>query len=198
MPVDSGGRASRMFFIRKIGKGGHAMFSQGDHIVYGSSGLCEITEIGNSPFDASDTRIFYALHPVLSASTTMIYTPVDNAAVVMRPPMTKSQARALVEKMQTIPPLTVEHEKLRRDVYRTALNTADPEKLVSLLRTVALRRLETLRHGRRLTDADTDNERRARNNLLGELSLSLGVSHDEISGLLHRMFAPEEQPLPAE
>lgn len=174
------------------------MFSQGDHIVYGSSGLCEITEIGNSPFDASDTRIFYALHPVLSASTTMIYTPVDNAAVVMRPPMTKSQARALVEKMQDIPPLTVEHEKLRRDIYRTALNTADPEKLVSLLRTVALRRLETLRHGRRLTDADTDNERRARNNLLGELSLSLGVSHDEISGLLHRMFAPEAQPLPAE
>ena len=125
------------------------MFSQGDHIVYGSSGLCEITEIGNSPFDASDTRIFYALHPVLSASTTMIYTPVDNSAVVMRPPMTKSQAKALVEKMQTIPPLTVEHEKLRRDISRTALNTADPEKLVSLLRTVALRRLETLRHGRR-------------------------------------------------
>lgn len=174
------------------------MYSEGDHIVYGSSGLCEITQIGNSPFDASDTRVFYALHPVLSASTTMIYTPVDNAAVVMRPPMTKSQAKELVGKMQTIPPLTVEREKLRRDVYRAALSTADPEKLVALLRTVALRRLETLRHGRRLTDADTDNERRARNNLLGELALALGESLEEISGLLCRMFAPEEQAVPAE
>jgi len=169
------------------------MYSRGDHIVYGSHGLCEITDIISSPFDPSDTRTFYALHPVLCPPTTMIYTPVDNPAVIMRPPMTKPQAAALVKKMPDIPPLTVEREKLRRDVYRAALSAADPEQLVALLHTVALRRIETMRHGRRLTDADTDNERRARNNLLGELSLSLGVSHDEISGMLHRMFFPEQQ-----
>ena len=27
------------------------MYRQGDHIVYGSHGLCEITEIGSSPID---------------------------------------------------------------------------------------------------------------------------------------------------
>ena len=169
------------------------MYRQGDHIVYGSHGLCEITEIGSSPIDPNDTRTYYALHPVLSAPTTMIFTPTDNTAVIMRPPMTGKQARALLERMPEILPLSVEQEKTRRDIYRSVLSAAIPEQLVALLRTVAQRRLETLRHGRRLTDADTDSERRAHNNLLGELSLALGLSHEETAGLIQNALTPDSE-----
>ena len=167
------------------------MYRQGDHIVYGSHGVCEIKEIGTSPIDPADTRTYYALHPVLAAPTTMIFTPADNTAVTMRPPMTNTQARALLERMPDILPLSVEQEKTRRDIYRSVLSAAVPDQLVALLRTVAQRRLETLRHGRRLTDADTDSERRAHNNLLGELSLALGLSCEEAAGLIQNAIAPD-------
>ena len=62
------------------------MFSVGELMIYGTNGVCRVDEICNSPFDSSDTRLFYKLTPTPDRSNLVIYTPVDNDKVIMRPP----------------------------------------------------------------------------------------------------------------
>lgn len=156
------------------------MFQKGEFMVYGSLGLCEVKAVGKSPVDPSDVRVYYTLCPVYAPSGSVVFTPVDNENIVKRQPMTEEEANTLLEKAPSIPFLQVEKEKQRRDVYRAALQKADPVLLVALLRTVLSRRLDTTRTGRRLTDADTDYEKKARDNLVGELCLALSKDEEEV------------------
>lgn len=168
------------------------MFDKGDYMVYGCYGLCEVREVGKSPIDPTDQRVYYALHPVYAPSGSMIFTPVNNENVVCRTPITREEANALLERASEIPPLLVEREKLRREIYRGALQTAEPDKLVAVLRTVLQRRKDTGRIGRRLTDADTDYEKKARDNLVGELSLALSLTERETSKLVEGVLGAND------
>lgn len=169
------------------------MYQIGDFIVYGIHGLCKIENIGPSPFDPKESRLFFTLHPVYAAEASMIFTPVDNDTVVKRSPMTKEQANALIKVMPTIPALVVEREKDRRDIYRQALRTTDPMDLVALLRTVMERRFDRSRINKRLTDADTDFEKKAQDNLYSELSLVLDISVAQADEIVCAAITPVGQ-----
>ena len=160
------------------------MFQKGKYIVYGIYGLCQIKDIGASPIEPENKRTYATLHPVYAPENSVIFTPVDNETVVKRLPISRQEAEALLKKAGDIPTLTVEREKQRREIYRAALQTAEPEQFISILRTVLLRRNDMSRMGRRLTDADIDYEKKARDNLVGELSLALAIVEQEASLLL--------------
>ena len=100
--------------------------------------------------------------------------------------MNAAQAKALLLAIPNIPALSVEKEKQRRDVYRAALRSANPIRLVALIRAVAERRVETARIGRRLTDADTDCESKAKDNLFAEIAHVLSISREDVAALVER------------
>ena len=160
------------------------MFEKDSYIVYGSSGLCRVCDVGPSPLDPTDQRIYYALHPVSAKPSSMIFIPVENETVVKRQPMKIEQAKALLASISRIPALSVSKEKQRRDVYRAALKSANPIHLVALIRAVAERRVETARIGRRLTDADTECESKAKDNLFYEIAHVLSISRDDVAALV--------------
>ena len=85
------------------------MFKVGDHVVYGTNGVCLISDVTRSPFDKRDTRTFYVLKPLSGASTSLIYTPVDNEQVLMRPLLDRREAEALLEEIDRIPCLERTH-----------------------------------------------------------------------------------------
>ena len=69
------------------------MFQAGDLVVYGSTGVCRvegITQPGTSGADRD--RQFYLLKPLQQDG--VIYTPVDNAKVPMRPVISREEAEA--------------------------------------------------------------------------------------------------------
>ena len=156
------------------------MFEIGDLIMYGTNGVCRVTGFCSSPFDASDKREYYVLKPVHDQSNLVIYTPVENESVVMRPLLSPESANDLLAQINDIAAITVENEKMRREVYREALRTADPVNFVRIVKAVRLRREEFSRTRRRLPDLDIDFEHSAYNCLLSELSEVLGITRDEV------------------
>ena len=48
------------------------MFKVGDHVVYGTNGVCLVSDITPSPFDKNDRRTYYVLKPLSGASTSLI------------------------------------------------------------------------------------------------------------------------------
>ena len=83
------------------------MFSIGDKIMYGSEGAFTVAEYTSSPIDKNDPRQFYVLRPVHGPAGNVIITPVDNERIKMRPVMSRNEALALIDKIPSIPLLTV-------------------------------------------------------------------------------------------
>lgn len=165
------------------------MFNIGDHIVYGTNGVCRIVEIRNSPFDENDKRLFYVLEPVYDISNSVFYTPVENNNIVIRPLVSAEYARALLAKIREIELVHVEIEKKRRDVYRDLVMTTDPEKFISVIKTVAQRRREFRKTRRRLPDLDNDFEHTSRHCLYGELAEVLGIEREEVHNMVEELIA---------
>lgn len=160
------------------------MFSIGDKIMYGSEGAFTVAEYTSSPIDKNDPRQFYVLRPVHGPAGNVIITPVDNERIKMRPVMSRNEALALIDKIPSIPLLTVENEKKRRDTYRQALSGATCEDLVSIIKTVKARKEELIKNKKRISESDNDYETKARFCFYGELSISLDLPLDSIEAFI--------------
>ena len=156
------------------------MFQIGDLLFYGTNGVCRVSEICSSPFDSTDTRSFYKLTPISEHSTLVIYTPIDNDRVVMRPLISKEEAEALIARLGEIEKVAVAVEKYRKDAYREAIREGAPEGFVKILKTVRARREVFRKTRRRVPDLDNDFEFTAKNCLYGELCTVLGIPREEI------------------
>ena len=101
------------------------MFQPGDFVVYGSSGVCRVIQVGALEGKSADpTRQYYTLQPVFESER--IYTPVDSG-VFMRPAMTKEQGPGVYP----ADPLHREDLCTERNRPRCASTTRPPCKATS-------------------------------------------------------------------
>ena len=160
------------------------MFQVGEHIVYGVNGICRVAEIGPSPYDPTDTRIFYLLIPVNNPMSSTIYTPVDNDRVPMRRLMTREEIEALIEALPEVELLTVPVEKQRREIYRTVIGQLDPKGYVQVIKTVRRRRAELTAAHKHFPVTDLEYGRLAQHLLASECAHVMGMSEAEADGLI--------------
>ena len=156
------------------------MFSKNDYVFYGTAGVCRVEEICQSPFDKTDTRLFYVLKPVSCIGNETIYTPVEGLSR-MRPLMSREKAEALLLGGNGLGPLSIPTDKQRKESYKTALLSGEPSEYARLLNTVQMRRADALLQKRHLPDMDVDYESRAGKCLFSELSIVLGKTASEVS-----------------
>jgi CarD family transcriptional regulator len=160
------------------------MFEIGEHIVYGTSGICRVEEICSSPYDKNDTRTFYLLIPVHNPMGSTIYTPVDNDRVPMRRLMTREEIDTLIDAIPGIDLVQVPAEKQRREIYRTTVYALRPEGYVSVMKTVSRRREELAAARKHFPVSDMEYGRLARHLLYSEFAHVLGMSEDSIEGYI--------------
>ena len=156
------------------------MFEIGEHIVYGTSGICRVEDICTSPYDKKDTRTFYLLIPVHNPMGSTIYTPVDNDRVPMRRLMTREEIDALIEAIPGIEMVQVPVEKQRREIYRTTVFALRPEGYVSVMKTVDRRREELTAARKHFPVSDLEYGRIAKHLLYSECAHVLGVAEDRV------------------
>ncbi len=167
------------------------MFKIGDHIVYGTNGVCLVTDICSSPFDKKDARTYYILKPIAGHAESVIYTPVDNERVPMRALMSTEEVEELLARMHTIPHLPIPNEKGRREIYRTALAAGHPDSYIAVIKTILGRRTEFSGIGRRLPEFEIECDGIARRHLYTELSVVLGRPADEMEAYISERIGNE-------
>ena len=78
------------------------MFSIGEKVMYGGTGVCVVEEITSVKFSASQPgKRYYLLRPMYQTGT--IQTPADSGKVPIRPVMNRSEAEAVIDAMPTVP-----------------------------------------------------------------------------------------------
>lgn len=160
------------------------MFEAGEYVVYGSAGVCEVVEIGPLNLDGiSKDRLYYTLNPVYSEKS-VIYTPVDNQKVIMRPVITRAEADELVRGIESIEVMALKNDKTREEAFKQALHTCDYREWVKVIKTVYLRKMSRIEQGKKITFIDEKYLHIAEENLYGELAVVYGMPKSEVEDFI--------------
>ncbi len=160
------------------------MFNVNDIVVYGLNGVCTIVDIKQLCFGSMGGRAdqYFYLHPIGSKDDHVIYVPVNKVnsdASVMRMLWSQSELESVINNIENIAPLTINNEKNRREEYKNALLTLDPEKCIALIKSVKNRRKGTVRQRKNISEADLEFEKLATKFICLEVSVVLGIPYEE-------------------
>lgn len=156
------------------------MFSVGEYIIYGTTGVCRVEAIGPVQMSGfGKDKLYYTLSPLYSKGS-RVYISVDNDKVVMRPVLKKEEAEKLVEEIPSIELLWVADEKRREDIYKRALRSCDCREWIKIIKTLYLRKMSRIAEGKKVTVSDGKYLHTAEDRLYEELALALSMEKDEV------------------
>lgn len=163
------------------------MYAEGDWIVYGSTGVCQVSAVGRiQGIPAADReKVYYTLSPYRSRE--IIYIPVDSS-IFMRPVISRQEAEALLERVPELdaPACITRDLKLLREYYRNFLRTHTCEDLVRLIRSVREKNKKLEARGGHPRKIDQDYQKWAEELLYAELSTALHQPYDLVARRVER------------
>ena len=160
------------------------MFKKGEYVVNSNNGICEIADIIAMDMGAGNKE-YYVLIPV-DEKTAKIYLPVDIAEKRIRLAMKKDDAWRLIKEISAIDEVLVENEKEREKLYKEALASCEPKRLISIMKNLYIRRKKRLDEGKKTTALDERYFKLAENQLYGEIAFALGVQKSEINQIIEQ------------
>ena len=113
-----------------------------------------------------------------------IYVPVDREKVSLRRAMNREEAWEIIRDISGIEAVKIENEKLREQEYKKVLSSGNPRALVSIIKTMYLRRQKRIEQGKKTTAMDERYFKIAENYLYSELALALGKRKEEMRQLI--------------
>lgn len=156
------------------------MFETGTYIVCGQHGVCRVEGVGKLQLtEASKDRDYYTLSKVYSQGG-VIYVPADSEKIVMRPVISKEEAKELIAGMQEIDTLQIDNEKRKEEILKQAFKTCDNRDWVRIIKTLYARKQTRLAKGKKVTASDERFLRAAEENLYGELAISLNINKRDV------------------
>lgn len=156
------------------------MFQQGDRVIYGIHGLCEILGIDLKKYGKSSVE-YYILAPARNPAD-RYFVPTQNAAAVakLRPILTRNELDALLLSPETGRDAWIPDENLRKQRYRELINSGDRAALISMVRTLHIHRAEQIAQGRKFHLCDENFLRDAEALLSTEFSMVLDIEPSEV------------------
>jgi len=154
------------------------LYQVGDLIIYGGTGVCEVIDISQQ---LDKEQEFYVLKPLYQSC--IISTPVNTTKVLMRPIISKDEAKQLVDTIPSIQAEAYNNNDLRQleGHYRDSIKACDCMELLELSMSIYEKRQDAKLQKRKLGIVDERYMKRAEELLFGELSAALGIPKDEVS-----------------
>ena len=157
------------------------MFSIGDKVMYGGTGVCEVKDITSLKLSGMDrARDYYVLKPLYQSGT--IQTPVDNAKVPIRLVMTRDEAEKLVDAIPHVEASICMEKNLSalRNHYQQQISTFDSLDLIRVTKSIYAKKKDAESRQKKIGMTDEKFLRRAEDLLFGELAVALEISRDKV------------------
>lgn len=156
------------------------MYKQGEYVVCGNNGICQIECVTTLDLEGVDrAREYYLMKPVFSNGST-VYKPVDLQDGSVRPALNKEEAEELISAIPSIETIAIADERTLEKTYKELIHSSDPKALVSLIKTILLRKERRLLKGFKITALDSRYFKQAEDFLYGELSVALDVPRNQM------------------
>lgn len=170
------------------------MYQTGSLIIYGTTGVCRVTGVTQLDFSGHGTLVpYYTLAPLYQ--TGVIYAPVDNPKVFMRPVISKETAQQLIDQ---IPSIQAEafHSRSPQELsehYTHALQSHDCGDLIRLVMSIYTKKQDLTLQKRKFGQVDGRFMKQAEDLLYGEFAAALGIDKDRVA----EYIAEKVDPAPA-
>lgn len=156
------------------------MFEKSEYIVYGSTGVCEVTDIRNMDIQGvPKDKLFYVLTPYNQKSST-VFTPIDSTKTLMRRVLTKDEAFELIDGMPQVEELDFPNDKVREAKYKECLKSCECTEWIKVIKTLYLRREEKHLQGKKFAATDEKYLKMAEEHLYSELSVATKMTRPEV------------------
>lgn len=157
------------------------MYKIGDLILYGGTGVCRIMDVATPDIPGiKKNKLYYVLKPLYQEY--VIYSPVDNLKIFMRPIISASEADRLIDMIPTIQ-AEVYHSRVFSQLeehYGALLKTHDCSDLLKLITSIYAKKQLMEQQKRKLGAMDVKYMKLAEELLFSELSAAFGISKDKV------------------
>lgn len=159
------------------------MFNVGETVLYGSEGVCKITEITEKTF--GDTAIeYYILTPVFNNRSTF-FVPTANSALTakMHPLLTNSEVMDIIETTEELGSW-IESDIERKEYFKEIISGGNIKKIASMLKSLLRHKDEMESIGKKLHKPDEMVFKEAQKILYEEFAMVMDLSKDDVIGIL--------------
>ncbi len=169
------------------------MHKVNDMVLYGTEGLCRITEISIRNMHGEDVE-YYVLKPVGETGST-IFIPTGNASLTakMRRILSPEEIYALIRTMPACDTAWIENENERKQRYREILADGDRQELIRMLRAVYLYGEERKNQGKKLHLTDEKFLKDGEKLLHEEFAHVLNLKKDEVLPFIMKRISVDEK-----
>lgn len=156
------------------------MFQIGDAVIYGTHGVCVLSDISEMKL-VDDKREYYVLCPVHDTNS-KIYAPTDSEAVntKMRKVVTRDEIDELIKNVSNNDTQWINNESDRRDFCDSVLKSGDRLELMKLIEMLYLKQKSLLSNKKHFHIADEKALKEAQNLLHDEFGYVLGIEPNEV------------------
>ncbi|MBS6501247.1 MULTISPECIES: CarD family transcriptional regulator [Clostridium] len=154
------------------------MFKINDYVVYGSNGVCKVTDIEQVTLRNEELE-YYILSPVYNEKMT-IKTPVNNQKILMRELMTKAEIVNLLKEISKNETVEIEDSRRRVEEYKAIIKRGNAEELIKVINSIKLEKDEKISIGKKLNKTDEDIMISASKQLYQEMAIVLDIDVDEV------------------
>ncbi len=160
------------------------MFDVDDYIVYGSSGVCRITDISDFNFIDNQKSKYYVLANVFEPNASVIYAPVDGGMIKMRKILSCEEVLEIIGRIPKMKQEYIEDDKVRKENHRAILREGCPEKLATLLKSLHARKEKRVSEGKKMPMADEVDMHTAEKVLYEEFALALDMKLEDVENFI--------------
>ncbi len=155
------------------------MFRKGDIVLYGMSGICEISDISTVDISGVDKdRLFYILRQKTGNGT--IYVPLDGDTSKMRKLISKEEAMEIISQISDLEPLKLKDEKKPEAEYKETLQKYDCLETLKLIKCIYYRKKQRADGGKKATATDEKYMRQAEDVLYQEIGAVLEIPKEQV------------------
>ncbi len=164
---------------------GDSLYSVGELIFYGRTGVCEIKEITTlKSMGESKGRLYYILKPLYKECKISI--PVDNDKIYMRPVISKKRAEEIIDEIPHIDASAYYSHNLNqlKEHYKEVMNSHDCLNIIEMAMSIHQKKREAEARKKKLGAVDERFMKEAEELMFGELAAALDIPRDEVQNYI--------------
>ncbi len=155
------------------------MFSDGEYVMYGGSGVCRIDGKEKRSFDGIHETEYCKLIPY-SSEHSVYYIPADTIEQKVRRLISKEDIYSLIDRLPEIEEMWDSDSNKRKEIFGSLLKSGNYDKIFCLVKSVYNQRRKITAAGRKLASADEKAMKAAENIINQEFSVVLGIKPEEV------------------
>ena len=158
-------------------------FSDGEYVMYGTSGVCIVTGIEKKCPDGQNEKEYIRLVPINSANS-KYYIPYENADGRIRKLLSADEINRIIDEMPDTEAIWCNDNHKRKEIFSSIIKSDDYRQIIGMIKSIHEQKIQRISDGKKLASADEMLMKKAEELMYQEFSTVLDIGIDEVENYI--------------